>query len=608
MQGEKKTTIFILFLIFFFFFGLSLFINLPAIQQNFLFADEATYYSMTQSLSQDMDFEYTKKDLIRYYQDIDSGPMGIFLKKGRRGKIFYAKSFAYPLFAAPFYKIFGINGFLIFHSCLLLLLLLMGTSYASLWSRSPISLLFIFTFLFASIAIVYFFWISPDFFNLFLTFAILFLWLYKQKAGNNPNHRASSRWQRFLLSNGSDYAACVLAGIAVYSKPPNIILLAPLLIYTLCRKKFLKTGAMLAIFLLVSGIFWGVNHIATGDWNYQGGERKIFHYIYPFAKADMTFDNLGQEMTSEGYVEKHFLTPRIFIRNFFYYFVGRYTGLAWYFVPALLALILFFIEKKRFYQWLLFATLAAEILIYIIFMPDNYAGGGGALANRYFLCIYPLFFFLPESEKRLKGIGFSWVFAAIFIAQILFSPIYHSRFPATHPKRFPFKLFPPELTLINNLPTGTNPFAKLIKTGSPPNTGFIHHLDDNFIPKLRKFQLKEGQSIEKGIWTRGPHKAEMILETNFPIKKLIFHLRNNARMTNSITVQVARQKRKITLGRFKKGALSFQPGPGFRIRNKHLYILKVKSAKSSIPYYESEDSNDKRNLGVYFELELIPDQ
>jgi hypothetical protein len=79
-------------------------------------------------------------------------------------------------------------------------------------------------------------------------------------------------------------------------------------------------------------------------------------------------------------------------------------------------------------------------------------------------------------------------------------------------------------------------------------------------------------------------------------------------MTNSITVQVTRQKRKITLGRFKKGALSFQPGPGFRIRNKHLYILKVKSAKSSIPYYESEDSNDKRNLGVYFELELIPDQ
>jgi len=126
--------------------------------------------------------------------------------------------------------------------------------------------------------------------------------------------------------------------------------------------------------------------------------------------------------------------------------------------------------------------------------------------------------------------------------------------------------------------------------------GYIHHLDDNFIP----------QTIEDGIWTKGRHTAEMILETDFPIQRIVFHLRNNARRTNTITVQFEHQKKKISLGRFERDSLSFQPGKGFRIRNKYLYKLKVGSAKSSIPYYETEDSNDKRELGAYFELELTP--
>ena len=55
-------------------------------------------------------------------------------------------------------------------------------------------------------------------------------------------HRAEdqaslSRWQSFLLSDYSDYLACALAGIAVFSKPPNIALMGPLILYTLVKKK-----------------------------------------------------------------------------------------------------------------------------------------------------------------------------------------------------------------------------------------------------------------------------------------------------------------------------------------------------------------------------------
>src|SRR4030065_1318637 len=172
---DRKPALRVIALVFIFALGFSLFVNLPAMYRNFLYADQAVYSAMTKSISIDGDLEYTKKDLIRYYQDIDSGPQGIFLKRGADGKIFFAKSWAYSLFAAPFVRVFGINGFPVFHSVLLLLILLMGFAYLSLTEKPDVSLYGILTFLFASVAGVYFVWISPDFFNLCLVFMVVFL-------------------------------------------------------------------------------------------------------------------------------------------------------------------------------------------------------------------------------------------------------------------------------------------------------------------------------------------------------------------------------------------------------------------------------------------------
>lgn len=600
MIEERRITQYALLLIFLFSLGFSLFINLPALQKNFLFADEAIYYSMTQSLAQDGDLKYTKNDLNRYYQVFPSGPLGIFLKKGKDGQIFYAKSFAYPLFAAPFVKIFGYNGFFVFHSLLLLLILLMGLAYFSLSNKPALSLLFILTFLFASLAGVYFIWISPDFFNLFLAFSALFLWLYKlkYKEKNNREER-KNKFQIFLQSNWTDYIACALVGIAVFSKPPNIVLMGPIVLYTLYKKKVLKSALMILIFLFTSGLFWGTNYLVTGDWNYQGGERKTFYYKYPLEREGMTFDSLGHKMSTEGYGEKHLLPAKIIIYNFFYYFWGRFTGIAWYFFPALLFLILFFFGKKRFYQWLILAALTGEILIYIILMPDNYAGGGGAVGNRYFLCIYPLFLFLPGLKRNIKEIGLSWVMASLFISQILINPSLYSHYPATHAKKFPFKILPAELTLVNNLPTNTNPNARRQEVGTQPNIGWLHFLDDNFHPKLEP----------DGFWTRGPYTAEIILKTYYPVKKLNFHLLNNPRMRNEITVKVGRAKKKITLGKKQWGNLSFVPGNGFQTSKWiHLYKIKIKASKGSLPYYEDEKSDERRFLGVFFKIEIIPEK
>ena len=109
---------------------------------NGIHSDEATYYMMGHSLAEDGDLTYRKEDLVRVWREFPSGPSGLFLKKGtdivdaglmRRPpffwtatqddpdptRLFYGKSFAYPLAAAPFVKVFGTNGFLVLNALLM---------------------------------------------------------------------------------------------------------------------------------------------------------------------------------------------------------------------------------------------------------------------------------------------------------------------------------------------------------------------------------------------------------------------------------------------------------------------------------------------------------
>lgn len=598
---EKKAASYALLLLFIFSLGFSLTVNLKAIQGNFLFADEAIYYSITTSLAKDGDIEYTRQDLIRYYKNFPSGPLGIFLKEGKNGRIFFAKSFAYSLFAAPFVLLFGVNGFLVFHSILFGLLLLMGYRYFSLETRPLFSFAWVLTFFFASVAIVYSLWLMPDFFNLFLAFTILFLWLYKHQKQAADLGSPPSRGERFLLSSGSDYLAAFLAGIAVFAKPPSVALMGPIVLFYLLRKKFLKATSVVLIFVLTAGLFFGANHLITGDWNYQGGKRKSFYGDggYPLEKPYLTFDLArGDLMTAEGYSEKHLLPAKFIFYNVLYFFLGRFTGIMWYFFPAVLCLALFFLRKKKLYQWLVFAALAGEILIWIVMMPDNYAGGGGALANRYFLSVYPLFFFLPDLKKKPWEIGLSWVWAAAFIAPILISPFFHSHYPATHAKKMPYKLLPLEMTLVNNYPTNTNPRAFRQEVGNPPDIGWLHFLDDNFLPRLPELN-------EKGFWTRGTGTAEMILKTYYPVKKLTFRILNSRRMNNKAWVRVGGRKESVSLGYKEWGTISFTDPRPFNIKSLYLYRITVKAQKDAIPNFEVEDSDERRHLGVYFEVDIL---
>ena len=98
----------------------------------------------------------------------------------------------------------------------------------------------------------------------------------------------------------------------------------------------------------------------------------------------------------------------------------------------------------------------------------------------------------------------------------------------------------------------------------------------------------------------------MILKTAFPLKKITFTLKNNRRLNNEITVKFAGEKKSIILGREEQGTLTFSPKKAFRMsENVYLYKLSVKAVKASIPYFEVQESGEKRYLGVTFQLEPV---
>ncbi|MEW6456137.1 MAG: hypothetical protein AB1410_05410 [Acidobacteriota bacterium] len=588
---EKVKFLLIFFIILIFFLSFSLFTDIPRIQRGGFFDDESIYYSMALSIAEDYDLKYTRADLARIYERFMTGPQGFFLKRGRNGDIFYAKSFAYPLFVAPFVKLFKFHGFFVFHSILIFLILLAG--YHFFKYSSKLNIFIPVTFLFASITWIFFFWITPEFFNFAIVFFAVFFWLYKikKKEEEGFSEKNLNFFQNLTYGKYSDLISAILIGVATFSKLPNAIILLPIGLYYLFNKKFLKILLIGVFFLITIGIFFGTNFILTGDPNYMGGERKTFYFRFPFEDPETTFDNIGILHTSEDYWQRFHISPKTVIWNFFYFFFGRFSGIALYYFPAFLSLILFITHKKRIWETCLVITIFVEIFLYIVLIPDNYYGGGGTLGNRYFMNLYPLFFFLSET-KKIKSIASEWLISLFFLGQIFLNPIFSSSYPGTHAKNYPFKLFPPEKTLVENFSTNTNPRAFRVPFGDPIQY-WLYYLDDNF-------HAKEGMSF----WTVGSSELEMILESPKKLKGIKIYLTNNRVNNNRVKIKVDGISKKYILRSSQVIEEHFPAIDGFPFKKHFLYHIKIYSQKGEIPYFIDHRNVDKRFMGVYVRIEV----
>src|SRR5262249_16350358 len=148
----------------------------------------------------------------------------------------------------------------------------------------------------------------------------------------------------------------------------------------------------------------------TGEFNYQGGDRRTFYSDFPFDSPQNTWDHLAEahksvEMTTNDSDADNVLDPSEFLNRFGhnleYFVVGRHFGLVPYFFPAVLPLGLWLASRQRFqaFRVLAFLALAGSVAALLVFFPYTWSGGGGPPGNRYFLSLYPVLFFLIPSAS-----------------------------------------------------------------------------------------------------------------------------------------------------------------------------------------------------------------
>src|SRR5580704_10781019 len=415
-------------------------------------SDEATYVAMTLSLAYDGDLSYERRDLERFWGLYESGPEGIFLKRGKRLKIglalappfvrvtkapdprddrlYFGKAMIYPIAAAPFVRLIGMNGFLVLHVLLLGIAGACGYAFLVAQSRPAPALTFTLAFIFASVLPVHAVFLMPEILNYTIVFVAYFLWLYKEVApARGP-----------LLGGGaSDVAAAALLGSATYSKPNLVLLVVPLVLLSCSRRQWRSVLVIGLTFGTVTVAWFAANALITGEFNYQGGDRKTFYSApspappgkgFPFDAPDATWERRGEPVATDELGLEPAEIVRLFGNNVKYFLIGRHYGFVPYFFPGVAAILAWASSRDRFRPWkvLTLGGALASTVTLLILLPDTWSGGGGPPGNRYFISIYPTLFFLIPPLNWLAWPLLAWIGGAMFTAKMLVNPFYAAKF------------------------------------------------------------------------------------------------------------------------------------------------------------------------------------
>ena len=615
-----------------FFLALAVSIDFPQAALGFK-GDEATYYSLTYSLARDRDMAFEREDLVRVWEEF-SAPEGIFLKRGSQlhverrpgfpyfgvartpdpapDRLFYGKSYIYPLLAAPFVLAFGTSGFLVFHSLLLALCTAAGYGFlVARGSRPTAAAAFAAVFIFGSIAPVYFFWLTPELLNLTLVFVGVFVWAYKL-AESPVVYRG--RLQRFLTSPASDFVAAVLLGLATFSKPTHLLAAAPLFLWPLYQRRWGRVVLLGACFTLTVVALFLINVAATGEANYQGGDRKTFYTSsgFPFANPSVTFENSGQRVAT-GSVPTEILFQRntaiVLVWDVMYFLVGRYSGLVAYFFPGVLAALLFLARRaaRQRWQWFVGLAVAGGAVGLLAYMPYTYSGGGGPVGNRYFLSFYPLFLFLVPPLRSLWPALISLVIGALFIAKVTLNPFYSSFHPGDHAKAGPLRMLPIERSLLNDLPVSADPARSRLRLAGTPPSSFYFVDDGAYVPEGDFFWVKGGRRAD--LLIRGP---AIEMPDGGTLSKKIATMRveiSNANVANHVVVSTGWHRAGMSLAPGEARIVELSPGPGVPYKPAlfpmgYVYTISVSTTTGITPFLNDPASSDSRYLGA--RVRIVP--
>jgi hypothetical protein len=145
------------------------------------------------------DLTYQRRDLERFFGLYRWGPDGIFLKRGKQwhvrvdgappflhpsrtpdpnaDRLYFGKALLYAVAVAPFVRVLGLNGFLVFNVLLLFGVCVCGYYFLAARARPAPALAFTLAFVGATVVPIYGVFLTSDLFNFALVFFAYFLWL-----------------------------------------------------------------------------------------------------------------------------------------------------------------------------------------------------------------------------------------------------------------------------------------------------------------------------------------------------------------------------------------------------------------------------------------------
>ena len=575
-------------------------------------SDEATYVAMGLSAAYDHDLTYQRRDLERFFGLYKSGPDGIFLKRGReirlrvdatppflhiiqtadrqRDRLFFGKALVYGVAAAPFVRLFGLNGFLVLHVFLLFGAGVCGYRFLAAKSRPGPALIFTLAFIGASCVPVYAVFLAPEILNFSLVTYAYFVWLYKEVA---PGAKG------FLQSSRSDYLATALLSVATYSNPRHALLIAPVVAWCWWRRRWIDGLAVGATFVVLTAMLFSATALNTGEFNYQGGDRKSFSLAaYPFDGAQPDPWQLAgvDKSTNDSDADNVFRDfPNRFSHNVWYFLVGRHFGFVPYFFPGVVAVLMWLFSSERTRPWRFFTLLAVagSALALLVLAPFTWSGGGGPPGNRYFMSVYAALLFVAPSPASFAPGLMAWAIGALFTAKMLLNPFVAAKHPSETTERGFARRLPVELTMANDLP--------IMLEGGRAHAWFSEVLM-YFLDEHAHTPEKIDADGHEGVWIAGNGRADILVRSEWPIDHLRITAQSPIRTTFIVSMGGAESRIAVEPSR----PVTFDvPAEGVRDLRSYAYLLRAQSTEGFTPHLRDPGDGDIRNLGVLIQFTAV---
>lgn len=533
--------------------------------------DEPGYYLMALSLWHDRDARVEEdRDLRRLFVESPERTHNLWLASPDGFEtVYYGVPFLYPLIAAPAAGLFGARGMISLNAVLFVVLLWMGWAYLRRFNTDARAALYSAAFFLLSPAFVYVFWLQGELLHMVCTAGAFFLLL---------RHGDEERPGPVSLAGSGALLACV-----AYSRPTLALLALPLLWLAARRARpkgaVLWCGGALAALILLASVSIA---LVEQPWVYAGVSRKPFDISSPIRFLERMEPASAPWQTraepwSLGHLREIVVPWRVrwsrVPREVLYFFVGRHVGMLPYMPFAAVSTLLFLLRgpRERWRVLLLVCALAAGLL-WLIYLPLNWRGGGPAFGNRIFAAAYPAFLFLVTAVRPLWAIPLGAAAASFLLGGGLLTALYPPGGDPTaqrHTLGAAFRPLPREFEL-----SGI--------------TGYVHvfHSDASF---SGHYDLLQPAGDE--MWVRGGVPVDLLMLTLEPIQDAVFRVRSLA-PGNRIELCLGDSCRSLVAGPDPPAAgerfeVTLEPGRPRRVERtdhpEYLYPLRVSTTAGEQP-------------------------